>query len=198
VSGLALPCRQVKITYGDGTVTSYPLSAPYSLPVQATHAYTTPGLFTIVAEGETVSGYACGGRVSVSLEVRTANVVTNGDFSGGTSGSGPTGWSVYSSGAALVWDVTSGFNFYRPSGSNQGVIEQGTGLAIPAGAPVEATFTLGNTDTVTKRVSVIIRSSGWDDLAICNFCLPASQAPASYAMRTHTTVAWHHSTLTSV
>ena len=129
------------------------------------------------------------------LEVRGANVVTNGDFSGGTSGSGPNGWSLFSSGTALDWDVTSGFNFYRPSGSNQGVIEQGTGLSIPAGAPVEATFTLGNTDTVTKRVTVILRSAGWDDLAICNFYLPASQSPASYTMRTHTTLSWSNATI---
>ncbi len=98
VSGLNLPCHQVKIAYGDGTVTSYPLSAPYSLPLAQSHTYSTAGLYTIVAEGETVSGYACAGKVSVSLEVRTANVVTNGDFSGGTSGSGPTGWSLFSSG----------------------------------------------------------------------------------------------------
>jgi hypothetical protein len=43
---------------------------------------------------------------------------------------------------------------------------------------------------VSKRVSVIVRSSGWDDLAICNFHLPASQSPAGYTMRMHTTVAW--------
>ncbi len=54
---------------------------------------------------------------------------------------------------------------------------------------------MGNTDTVTKRVTVIVRSAGWDDLAICNFYLPASQSPASYTMRTHTTTSWANATI---
>ncbi len=62
VSGLTLPCHQVQIAYGDGTVTSYPLSAPYSLPLVQSHTYSTAGLYTIVAEGETVSGYLLRGE----------------------------------------------------------------------------------------------------------------------------------------
>jgi hypothetical protein len=142
-----------------------------------------------------VTAGACGGKVSTSIVVSSNNVVTNGDFSGGTTGSGPVGWNAFSSGAAMVWDVTAGFNFYRPTGSNQGVIEQGTGLSVPAGAPLEATFTLGNTDTVSKRVSVILRSPAFDDLAICNFYVPAASSPAAYAMRMHTTIGWSNATV---
>jgi hypothetical protein len=43
-------------------------------------------------------------------------------------------------------------DFYRVAGSTSGLIAENTGRAIPAGMPLEATFVLGNTDTVRKRM----------------------------------------------
>ena len=59
--------------------------------------------------------------------------------------------------------------FYRTSGSTQGVIFQNTARTLPTGAPLEATFTLGNGDAVRKRVTVVLHDSDFSDSVSCNF-----------------------------
>ncbi len=68
-------------------------------------------------------------------------------------------------------------------------------MALLAGAPLEATFTLGNSDTARKRVSVIVHNANFDDLALCTFWLDPAQTAQAYAMRMHTTKAWTDATI---
>ena len=82
---------------------------------------------------------------------------------------------------------TGVLNFYRTGAVTQAVILQYTGLALGQGAPLELTFKLGNTDTVRKRLSLIVHNPAFSDLAICNFWLDPQQPLTSYAMRLHTT-----------
>jgi RHS repeat-associated protein len=188
VSGESLPCAQVKVTWGDGNSASYPLSSPYALPIAPNHTYSTAGLYTIVAEGES----GCGGKVSIPVEVRSAQIISNGDFSGGNNSgnTAPANWDFYSDGSGVVWGLAGYLGFYRSSDSTYGVLEQVQTLSLPAGAPLEATFKLANTASFGRQMYVYIRSSDWSDRALCTFYLPASQSLTTYTMRTHTTVAW--------
>ncbi len=195
VTGPAYACGAIEVDFGDGTVTPYPIASPHLLPKVVTHMYATAGLYTIVARGQEGASGPCYGAVSAPLEVTSGDVIENGDFTEGTENGLPAGWGISSTGGALIWDIANGLNFYRPEGSTSGVVLQYTGMALPTGAPMEATFTLGNSDTVRKRISVMIHNAAFDDLALCTFWLDPGQTSASYAMRTHTTKAWTDATI---
>jgi hypothetical protein len=49
---------------------------------------------------------------------------------------------------------------------------------------------MGNSDTVRKRLSVIVHTPVFDDLMICTFWLDPQQPLRDYVMRAHTTKAW--------
>ena len=93
----------------------------------------------------------------------SVNLITNGDFSDGL-----TGWIPFATPDLdhVVAQVTEGtLQFYRvpqPTGerSNQAVIFQRTDRALWEHAPIYATFQLGNSSDVRKRVSVLIHE--WD------------------------------------
>jgi hypothetical protein len=100
------------------------------------------------------------------------NFVQNADFSDGT-----TGWLQFATPdmSYIVSDVTGGvFRFYRrqpPAGTtNQALVFRETGIPIPANAALQATFDLGNSDTVRKRISVLVHDSNFTDLFVCTFC----------------------------
>ncbi|HEX5069642.1 MAG TPA: hypothetical protein VFV78_05440, partial [Vicinamibacterales bacterium] len=189
VSGVALPCAQVKMTWGDGSSASYPLSSPYALPIAPNHTYTSAGLYTIVAEGES----GCGGKVSIPVEVRSAQIITNGDFSGGNNATNtaPANWDFYADGSGVTWGLAGYLGFFRASDSTYAVLEQLHTMSLPAGAPLEASFKLGNTDAAFGRqIFVYIRSSDWSDRALCTFYVPAYASLTTYTMRTHTNASW--------
>ena len=75
------------------------------------------------------------------------------------------------------------------------MIFQNTGLPLPALAPVQADFLLGNADIVRKRISVLLHDSDFSDLFVCTFWLPPGAPLASYGMRTHTTKPWTIATI---
>ncbi len=195
ISGTSQPCSKVDVNFGDGTVTPYTIASPYQLPLVVTHTYTAAGLYTIVASGQSGASGPCTGMVSAPLEVTSGNVITNGDFSQ-VDGSGfPIGWGIFTQGGSGYWNASTGvFNFYRTEGMTQAVTLQYTGLALPTGAPLDLVFRMGNSDTVRKRLSVMIHTPGFDDLALCTFWLDPQQPLRDYAMRTHTTKAWADAT----
>jgi hypothetical protein len=151
----------------------------------------------------TVNGsIVCGTTTSLDLFVPahalnepTANIVQNGTF-----GSGSNSWQVFATDGTvqdnsyIQFSVNNGvFEYYRvppPSGSNQAVVLQNTGVGFAAGAPIVAHFTVGNTSSVRKRISVLIHASDFSDLSVCTFWIPPNTPMRAYAMRTHTTVAW--------
>jgi hypothetical protein len=95
----------------------------------------------------------------------------------------------------VVWQITNGvMEFYRrpppPGTTNQAVIAQRTDAPLLGGQPVVASFQLGNSSAVRKRISVLLHDEDFSDLSVCTFWLPAGAALATYGMETHTTEPW--------
>ena len=117
-----------------------------------------------------------------------STMLSNGDFGVGTSG-----WTVY---GQLTWQVNEGvFEFYRPAGTPAGVILQATGQSLPAREIVTATFDLGNSSAVRKRVTVLLHDLDFSDLHACTFTLLPGTPVTTFAMRTHTSAAWSNATI---
>jgi hypothetical protein len=126
-----------------------------------------------------------------------ADFIVNGGFSSGT-----TGWQFFATPdlTYIVSNVTGGvLQFYRqpppPGTRNQAVALQQTGLPLVANAPLLAQFSLGNSDPVRKRITVLLHDSDFMDLSVCTFWLPANSPLALYTMRTHTTRPWANTTI---
>jgi hypothetical protein len=117
-------------------------------------------------------------------------LLTNGDFSTGNL----TGWTPF---GTITAQVTAGVaQFIRPSNAPpSGVLLQTSNAAVAAGNVVTATFQLGNSSGVRKRVTVLLHDFTFGDLAACTFWLPAGQPLSSYSMRTYTTQAWSNATI---
>jgi hypothetical protein len=85
--------------------------------------------------------------------------------------------------------------FYRRGGDARRRGAENTAQVIPAGGILTATFDLGNSSPVLKRVTVILHDNDFSDLAACTFWLPARQPLSPYVMRAFTTQAWAAATL---
>jgi hypothetical protein len=120
------------------------------------------------------------------------NLVHNGKFDGGL-----VSWTLFSTPdlSYIVSQLTNGvFEYYRvpppPGTANQAVIFEWTGVPLAANAPVIARFSLGNSSSVRKRISVLVLDSDFSDLSVCTFWLAPNTPLANYEMRTHSTKAW--------
>ncbi len=117
----------------------------------------------------------------------SANLIANGTF-----GAGMASWGLF---GQIVAQVAGGvFEFYRSPGTPAGVVLQGTGQAMVAGEILTASFELGNSSVVRKRVTVIIHEGDFSDLVACTFWLPASTPLQTFTIRTFTTKAWANAT----
>ena len=117
-----------------------------------------------------------------------AEMLTNGTF-----GSGLSPWSMF---GQINGAVNAGvFEFIRLAGNPAGVVLQNTGQSVTASQLLTATFQLGNSSTVRKRVTVILHDSNFTDLSACTFWLAPGQALANYEYRTFATQAWTNATL---
>lgn len=137
-----------------------------------------------------------GSAIRIGIVVDT-NVIQNSGFD--TNGNFWLGFATPDS-TYLVSTVTGGVHeFYRrapPVGTtNQAVTFQETNLPIPANGSIELKFKMGNSDTVRKRISVLVHDASFADLAVCTFWLPASAPIVNYSMRTHTTQPWASATV---
>jgi YVTN family beta-propeller protein len=149
----------------------------------------------ITADGQVVALVTDGGFSVIRPPTATpqnVNLVSNGSFSGGAAS-----WQTFATPNAshITWAVNSGvFEFNRepppPGTSNQAVVFQHTGIALPAGAPVQAQFDLGNSSTARKRISVLLLDADFTDLHVCTFWLPPNSPLATYRMRSHTNQPW--------
>ncbi len=118
----------------------------------------------------------------------SANLIANGDFAAGL-----TPWGLF---GQIVTQIASGvFEFYRPAGTPAGVVLQGTGQAMVSGQILTASFDLGNSSTVRKRVTVLLHDGDFSDLVACTFWLPPSSPLGTFAMRAYATKAWANATL---
>jgi hypothetical protein len=102
-------------------------------------------------------------------------------------------WGVF---GQIVWQIASGvFEFYRPAGEPAGVVLQNTGTAVGARAILTATFELGNSSTVLKRVTVLLHNANFAGLSACTFWLPPGQPLSTYTMRAFAPDAWTNATV---
>jgi hypothetical protein len=125
------------------------------------------------------------------------DVMRNGSFAAGLQN-----WRTFATPEMgyIVTDTTGGvLQFYRvppPEGTtNQAVVFQPTFAQFLPHAPVEASFQLGNTSTVRKRISVLLHDEDFSDLSVCTFWLPPSSPRQTYVMRAHTTESWSNATI---
>ena len=118
-------------------------------------------------------------------------VVTNGTFAAGTAN-----WQTFALPTAgdITYNVSNGvFQFFRTG--TQAVAYQNTGVGVAANTLMTAQFQLGNSDTVRKRISVLVHDADFLDLHVCTFWLPASAPLRPYRITTHTTKAWTNATI---
>jgi uncharacterized delta-60 repeat protein len=121
----------------------------------------------------------------------------NGDFA---SGSSWWGWWATPDMSYIVWQVTDGvMKFHRvpppPGTTNQAVILQLTNAPLLGGAPLVASFQVGNSSGVRKRISVLVHDSDFSDLSVCTFWLAPHTTLTTYGMETHTTRPWKNLTI---
>ena len=129
----------------------------------------------------------------VSQGAGATDLIQNGTFASGT-----TSWSVFAQPTAgdLVSSVSGGvLSFYRQPGSTQGVVMQAMGVGLPSGAPLSATFDLGNSSTVRKRITVLLHDNNFSDLQMCTFWIAPGSPLRTYQVKTHTNRAWANATL---
>ncbi len=125
------------------------------------------------------------------------DLMRNGDFTGGM-----TRWVPFATPTMghIVTQITAGvFEYYRlappPGQAGQAVIFQNTTAQLLPGAPIVATFDLGNSSSARKRISVLVHDGDFSDLHVCTMWLPAGTPLQTYTMRTHTTKAWSNATI---
>jgi len=115
-----------------------------------------------------------------------SNLLGNGDFSGPAL----PPWGAFFD---IQHQLTGGvFEFIRPGtpGVPAGGIIQATGQAMTSGQIMTATFQLGNSSSVRKRVTVLLHEHDFSDLSACTFWIPPGAALSNFAMRTYATKAW--------
>ena len=116
------------------------------------------------------------------------DMLANGSFS-----TGLAPWGVF---GQIVEQVNGGvLEFYRPIGQPAGVVLQNTQQPLAANDIVTATFRLGNSSGVRKRVTVLLHAGDFTDLSACTFWLPPGQPLMTYAMRAFTTQSWTNATV---
>lgn len=144
-----------------------------------------------------IGGLSLALRQDGLVPVLGPNLVQNGDFTNGLAS-----WVTYATpdasyiqAAVVDGELTVARVPPPPGTSNQATVFQNTGAAVPAGSTLRAEFSLGNTATVRRRISVLVLDGNFGDLAVCTFWLPPSMAPLPYHIRMHTTRAWSNASL---
>ena len=119
-----------------------------------------------------------------------ADLLGNGDFEAPALAP----WATF---GTITSQITGGvFEFLRPNSTPPaGVVLQPTGQAIGVNEILTATFELGNSSAVRKRVTVLIHDSNFTDLSACTFWLEPGQPLAPYSMRTFATQDWSNATI---
>ena len=120
----------------------------------------------------------------------SATMLVNGDFGTGTTS---PGWGVF---GEIDGSVVNGvYEFTKLSGLPAGVILQPTGQTTTAGQILTATFQLGNSGAMRKRVTVLLHDASFADLSACTFWLAPGQPLGTYAFRTYTAMPWANVTV---
>ena len=121
----------------------------------------------------------------------SANLLSNGDFSAPTL----PPWGTFGS---LTWQIAGGvFEFIRPDPppTPAGVVLQNTGQTMITGEIMTASFELGNSTTLRRRVTVLLHDLDFSDLGACTFWLPPGAPLSTYTVKMATTKPWTNATL---
>lgn len=116
------------------------------------------------------------------------DMIVNGSFASGLSP-----WGVF--GQINHRLANAVFEFQRPPGTPAGVVLQPTGTAVAAGQIVTATFDLGNSSAVRKRVTVLLHDNDFSDLTACTFYMAPGQPLLPFSIQSFATKAWANATL---
>ncbi len=110
------------------------------------------------------------------------NIIGNGDFSNGFNK-----WTYWGD---IGYSVTDKLTFYRqnPSPNGGGAVYTGAAWRVPANAPLETLFMLGNSSNVSKSLRVVV--SNQSDEISCTINIPANQPLTPFRMRGKTHQAW--------
>lgn len=158
-------------------------------------AATNPSSFGVDTNGEI---YVVNYSGSV-YKLVPGNFIDNPSFDQGLQANGvPLHWLTWAIPDPALFTFSTAGNqmaFRRPVGATQAVVFQETGVPVATGEPIEVTFTMGNTDTVRKRVSVLAHDQDFSDVTFCTFWLDPLAPVQSYRMVTHTTSVWTGATL---
>jgi hypothetical protein len=118
----------------------------------------------------------------------SASLLLNGDFSAGLAS-----WFTF---GTISWQIAGGvFEFIRNAGQPGGVVAQNTGQFVAANDIVRATFDLGNSSPVWKRVTVLLHDADFSDLTACTFWIPPGQPLSPYVVRGFATKSWTNAML---
>jgi hypothetical protein len=115
--------------------------------------------------------------------------LVNGNFDTGTLAP----WGIF---GQISFQIAAGvFEFLKLEGTPSGVVLQTTGQTPAANDILTATFQLGNSSAVRKRVTVIVHDYDFSDLSACTFWLSPGQPLSDYSYRTFATTTWTNATL---
>jgi hypothetical protein len=142
-------------------------------------------------------------RLNVNRQVNSGTeMIANGSF-GAAAPSNPNlplHWSVFASPGSdlsvhMDYRISGGvFEFLRkpfpPSNLNSAALLQNTASWLPAGAPIEIEFDLGNNSAQRKRISVLAHAADFSDLQVCTFWLTPNSPLRRYRMQTFTQHPW--------
>ncbi len=116
-----------------------------------------------------------------------STMLVNGDFSAGLAP-----WVTF---GQLTSQITGGvFQFARPAGTPAGAVLQASGVPLANDTRLTATFSLGNSSGVRRRVTVIVHDQDFTDLNACTFWLEPGQPLSPYQVKLFTTKAWANAT----
>jgi hypothetical protein len=120
----------------------------------------------------------------------SGDLLVNGDFGTGSL----TPWGTF---GTITWQISGGiFEFIKPTSTPPaGVVLQPTGQAMTANQLISATFQLGNSSGVRKRVTVLLHDNDFSDLSACTFWLAPGQPLSTYTYKAFATKAWTNATL---
>jgi hypothetical protein len=172
------------------------LSPSTAVPVPGANGDT----FTTPPEGSTkrywVQVTNSHGSANSSTATVTVTHVFNGSFVAGSAG-----WSMYATPdpsyvqGGVVNGLMAFFRVAPPAGTNEATVFQNTGIPFGANVGLRAQFSLGNSSSVRKRISVLLTDADFSDLAVCTYWLPPNSPLQTYAIQTHTTEAWTNASI---
>jgi thermitase len=110
------------------------------------------------------------------------NLISNGDFSNGLNNWGT--WNSTATGAGGLMTIARG------PGTADGGFWQQVGNSFPANTPLELTVQLGNSSSVLKNVTLVLRRPDWSEFYTCNINLPPNWPLQQVTMRIRTGSAW--------